>query len=166
MNSNVTLSIVVPIYNEEESLPFLVNQLLEVLEPMEETFELVLVNDGSSDDSAEVIRKLSFEIPELVGVLLRKNYGQTAAMAAGFDISSGHIVVTLDGDLQNDPADIPLLVNKIRDGFDLVSGWRYRILLPSLQSVHNFYVKELQLILVSQNLVFELPLRYHLKNHH
>ena len=126
MNSNVALSIVVPIYNEEESLPFLVNQLLEVLQPMEETFELVLVNDGSSDNSAEVIRKLSFEIPELVGVLLRKNYGQTAAMAAGFDISSGEIVVTLDGDLQNDPADIPLLVNKIRDGFDLVSGWRYR----------------------------------------
>jgi len=122
----VALSIVVPIYNEEESLPFLVNQLLEVLQPMEETFELVLVNDGSSDNSAEVIRKLSFDIPELVGVLLRKNYGQTAAMAAGFDISSGEIVVTLDGDLQNDPADIPLLVNKIRDGFDLVSGWRYR----------------------------------------
>ncbi len=126
MHSNVALSIVVPIYNEEESLPFLVNQLLEVLQPMEETFELVLVNDGSSDDSAEVIRKLSFEIPELVGVLLRKNYGQTAAMAAGFDISSGDIVVTLDGDLQNDPEDIPLLVNKIRDGFDLVSGWRYQ----------------------------------------
>ena len=126
MNSNVALSIVVPIYNEEESLPFLVNQLLEVLQPMEETFELVLVNDGSSDNSAEVIRKLSFEIPELVGVLLRKNYGQTAAMAAGFDISSGDIVITLDGDLQNDPADIPLLVNKIRDGFDLVSGWRFR----------------------------------------
>ena len=126
MNSNVALSIVVPIYNEEESLPFLVNQLLEVLQPMEETFELVLVNDGSSDNSAEVIRKLSFEIPELVGVILRKNYGQTAAMAAGFDISSGEIVVTLDGDLQNDPADIPLLVNKIRDGYDLVSGWRYR----------------------------------------
>jgi glycosyltransferase involved in cell wall biosynthesis len=126
MNSNVALSIVVPIYNEQESLPFLVNQLLEVLQPMEETFELVLVNDGSSDNSAEVIRKLSFDIPELVGVLLRKNYGQTAAMAAGFDISSGEIVVTLDGDLQNDPADIPLLVNKIRDGFDLVSGWRYR----------------------------------------
>ena len=126
MNSNVALSIVIPIYNEEESLPFLVNQLLEILQPMEETFELVLVNDGSSDKSGEVIRKLSFDIPELVGVLLRKNYGQTAAMAAGFDISSGEIVVTLDGDLQNDPADIPLLVNKIRDGFDLVSGWRYR----------------------------------------
>ncbi|MBW3042737.1 glycosyltransferase family 2 protein [Prochlorococcus marinus] len=126
MKSNVSLSIVVPIYNEEESLPFLVNQLLKVLQSMDETFELVLVNDGSTDKSADVIRKLSFDIPEIVGVLLRKNYGQTAAMAAGFDISSGEIVVTLDGDLQNDPADIPLLVNKIGDGFDLVSGWRYR----------------------------------------
>ncbi len=126
MKSNVSLSIVVPIYNEEESLPFLVNQLLDVLKPMEETFELVLVNDGSSDESADVMRSLSLEVPELVGVLLRKNYGQTAAMAAGFDISCGDVVVTLDGDLQNDPADIPLLVNKIRDGFDLVSGWRYR----------------------------------------
>ena len=126
MKSNVSLSIVVPIYNEEESLPFLVNQLLDVLKPMEETFELVLVNDGSSDKSAEVMRSLSLEVPELVGVLLRKNYGQTAAMAAGFDISCGEIIVTLDGDLQNDPADIPLLVTKIRDGFDLVSGWRYR----------------------------------------
>ena len=126
MNSNVSLSIVVPIYNEEESLPFLVNQLLDVVRPMDETFELVLVNDGSSDKSAEVIRKLSLEVQELVVVLLRKNYGQTAAMAAGFDISCGEVVVTLDGDLQNDPADIPLLVNKIRNGFDLVSGWRYR----------------------------------------
>ena len=114
MNSNLALSIVIPIYNEEESLPFLVNQLLEVLQTMDDTFEMVLVNDGSLDKSAEVIRKLSYEIPELIGVLLRKNYGQTAAMAAGFDISSGEIVVTLDGDLQNDPADIPLLVNKIR----------------------------------------------------
>ena len=126
MNSNISLSIVVPIYNEDESLRFLVNQLLDILKPMEETFELVLVNDGSSDNSEEVMRKLSLEVPELVAVLLRKNYGQTAAMAAGFDISRGEIVVTLDGDLQNDPADIPLLINKIRDGFDLVSGWRFR----------------------------------------
>jgi len=126
MNSNISLSIVVPIYNEDESLRFLVNQLLDVLRPMNESFELVLVNDGSSDNSDEVMRKLSLEVPELVAVLLRKNYGQTAAMAAGFDISRGEIVVTLDGDLQNDPADIPLLINKIRDGFDLVSGWRFR----------------------------------------
>jgi len=126
MNSKVAISIVVPIFNEEESLPYLVNQLLEVMHPMGETFELVLVNDGSTDRSSEILKKLSIDVPELVGVLLRKNYGQTAAMAAGFDISTGEIVVTLDGDLQNDPSDIPLLVNKLRDGFDLVSGWRFK----------------------------------------
>ncbi len=126
MNSKVAISIVVPIFNEEESLPYLVNQLLEVMHPMGETFELVLINDGSTDRSSEILKKLSIDVPELVGVLLRKNYGQTAAMAAGFDISTGEIVVTLDGDLQNDPSDIPLLVNKLRDGFDLVSGWRFQ----------------------------------------
>ncbi len=126
MNSKVAISIVVPIFNEEESLPYLVNQLLDVMHPMGETFELVLVNDGSTDRSSEILKKLSIDVPELVGVLLRKNYGQTAAMAAGFDISTGEIVVTLDGDLQNDPSDIPLLVNKLRDGFDLVSGWRFQ----------------------------------------
>ena len=79
MNSNVALSIVVPIYNEEESLPFLVNQLLEVLQPMEETFELVLVNDGSTDASAEVLKTMSTKVPELVCVLLRKNYGSSSS---------------------------------------------------------------------------------------
>ena len=120
------ISVVVPIYNEEESLPELVEQLLEALRPFEESFELVLVNDGSTDGTATVLRRLSSEVPELVGVLLRKNYGQTAAMAAGFDVASGEIVVSLDGDLQNDPADIPLLINKLREGYDLVSGWRFQ----------------------------------------
>ncbi len=122
----LNLSVVVPIYNEEESLPELVKQLLEALRPTGESFELVLVNDGSSDATSEVLANLSSEVPEIVGVLLRKNYGQTSAMAAGFDIASGEIIVSLDGDLQNDPADIPLLVNKLREGFDLVSGWRFK----------------------------------------
>ncbi len=126
MHSQKHLSIVVPIFNEEESLPILVSQLLEVLRPRGDSFELVLVNDGSKDQSAEVLRSLSKEVPELVGVLLRKNYGQTAAMAAGFDISSGEIVVTLDGDLQNDPCDIPMIVDKLKEGFDLVCGWRFQ----------------------------------------
>ncbi len=126
MNEQLDISIVVPIYNEEESLPQLVEQLVNALRPTGESFELVLINDGSSDRSAEVLMKLSSEVPELLCVLLRKNYGQTAAMAAGFDMASGEIVVSLDGDLQNDPADIPLLVNRLRDGFDLVSGWRYQ----------------------------------------
>ena len=126
MSAPLDLSVVVPLYNEEESLPQLVEQLLSALRTSGERFELVLVNDGSSDHTAEVLERLSREIPELVGVLLRKNYGQTAAMAAGFDVSQGEVIVSLDGDLQNDPADIPMLLSKLREGYDLVSGWRHQ----------------------------------------
>ena len=126
MTSHLDLSVVVPLYNEEESLPHLVEQLLKSLRPSGERFELVLVNDGSSDGTAEVLEQLSGEVPELVAVLLRKNYGQTAAMAAGFDAASGEVIVSLDGDLQNDPADIPMLLSKLREGYDLVSGWRHQ----------------------------------------
>ena len=126
MSAPLDLSVVVPLYNEEESLPHLVDQLLSALRPSGERFELVLVNDGSSDHTAEVLERLSQEIPELVGVLLRKNYGQTAAMAAGFDVAQGEVIVSLDGDLQNDPADIPMLLSKLREGYDLVSGWRHQ----------------------------------------
>ena len=126
MSAPLDLSVVVPLYNEEKSLPYLVEQLLSALRTSGERFELVLVNDGSSDHTAEVLERLSREIPELVGVLLRKNYGQTAAMAAGFDVSQGEVIVSLDGDLQNDPADIPMLLSKLREGYDLVSGWRHQ----------------------------------------
>ncbi len=126
MSLPLSLSVVVPIYNEEESLPELVEQILEVLRPSSESFELILVNDGSIDRTEDVLRSLSSQVKELVCVLLRKNYGQTAAMAAGFDIAKGEIIVSLDGDLQNDPSDILLLVNRLRDGFDLVSGWRFQ----------------------------------------
>ena len=126
MSAPLDLSVVVPLYNEEESLPHLVEQLLTALRPSGERFELVLVNDGSNDRTAEVLERLSRDIPELVGVLLRKNYGQTAAMAAGFDVSQGEVIVSLDGDLQNDPADIPMLLSKLREGYDLVSGWRHQ----------------------------------------
>ena len=135
----VTLSVVIPLYNEEESLSMLVAQLLGSLRPLGEPFELVLVDDGSSDRTPAMLEELSQSTPELVAVLLRRNYGQTAAMAAGFDASSGNEIVTLDGDLQNDPADIPMVVEKLRQGYDLVSGWRYQRqdnaisrLLPSL----------------------------------
>ena len=126
MTLPLDLSVVVPLYNEEESLPELVNQLLNALRDSGERFELVLVNDGSSDGTAQVLEQLSEKVPELVGVLLRKNYGQTAAMSAGFDVAQGEIIVSLDGDLQNDPADIPLLLKKLREGYDLVSGWRHQ----------------------------------------
>ncbi len=126
MTTPLDLSVVVPIYNEEESLPHLVEQLLNALRPSGEHFELVLVNDGSGDRSAEVLEDLSARVPEVVAVLLRKNYGQTAAMAAGFDVSQGQVIISLDGDLQNDPADIPMLLAKLREGYDLVSGWRHQ----------------------------------------
>ena len=126
MSTPLDLSVVVPLYNEEESLPYLVEQLTDALRPSGERFELVLVNDGSSDRTAEVLEQLSNNVPELVAVLLRKNYGQTAAMAAGFDVAQGDVIVSLDGDLQNDPADIPMLLAKLREGYDLVSGWRHQ----------------------------------------
>ena len=139
MPAEIALSVVVPLFNEAESLASLVQQLLAALRPLNLAFELVLVDDGSRDGTGEALQGLSDDIPELVAVLLRRNYGQTPAMAAGFDASQGQVIVTLDGDLQNDPADIPLLLNKLADGYDLVSGWRHQRqdarfsrLLPSL----------------------------------
>jgi glycosyltransferase involved in cell wall biosynthesis len=133
------LSVVVPLYNEEDSLRQLVDQILEALRPLGLPFELVLVDDGSRDRTPVLLGELAAEVPELVAVLLRRNYGQTAAMAAGFDSSRAPIIVTLDGDLQNDPADIPLLLATLEEGYDLVSGWRHQRqdgalnrLLPSL----------------------------------
>ncbi|MGB7565593.1 MAG: glycosyltransferase family 2 protein [Prochlorococcaceae cyanobacterium] len=120
------VSIVVPLFNEAESLPLLVEKLLASLRPQGRSFELVLVDDGSVDATASVLAQLADVTPELVAVLLRRNYGQTAAMAAGFDASCGELIVTLDGDLQNDPADIPLLLERLGEGFDLVSGWRHQ----------------------------------------
>jgi glycosyltransferase involved in cell wall biosynthesis len=120
------LSVVVPLFNEAESLPLLVEQLLAALRPLGRNFELVLVDDGSRDHTAAVLEGLCRQVPELVAVLLRRNYGQSAAMAAGFDASRGAVIITLDGDLQNDPADIPLLLERLEQGYDLVSGWRHQ----------------------------------------
>ncbi len=138
--SRPSLSVVVPLYNEEGSLPHLLEQLLVALKPLGRSFEIVLVDDGSRDGTAALLQDMAARTPELVAVLLRRNYGQTAAMAAGFDASSGEVLVTLDGDLQNDPADIPLLLNQLEQSqLDLVSGWRHQRqdntisrLLPSL----------------------------------
>lgn len=140
MAESASLSVVVPLYNEEANVGLLVDKLLAALRPLGRRFELVLVDDGSKDGTQAVLRDLTGKVPELVAVLLRRNYGQTAAMAAGFDASAGGVIVTLDGDLQNDPADIPFLLERLeRDELDLVSGWRHQRqdgaldrLLPSL----------------------------------
>lgn len=122
---NVTdVSVVVPIHNEVESLPMLIESIASALSDTELSYEIVCVDDGSSDGSTQLLKQLAASRSDLRAVILRRNYGQTAAMSAGFDRATGRIIVTMDGDLQNDPADIPVLVAKLEEGYDLVSGWR------------------------------------------
>jgi glycosyltransferase involved in cell wall biosynthesis len=118
------VSLVVPVYNEAESIPALLEQCKDSLDRLQCSYEIILVDDGSSDGSWELIDRHSQEISQVLGLRLKRNYGQTAALMAGIDQSQGEIVVTMDGDLQNDPADIPRLVAKIEEGYEIVSGWR------------------------------------------
>jgi glycosyltransferase involved in cell wall biosynthesis len=118
------VSVVVPVYNEEESAELLCRRLHEALSGIGRTYEAILVDDGSSDRTWEVLTRMAGELPGFVLIRFRRNYGQTAAMSAGFHAARGEVVVTLDADLQNDPADIPLLLERIDQGFDVVSGWR------------------------------------------
>jgi glycosyltransferase involved in cell wall biosynthesis len=124
-NSDYLVSIVVPIFNEVDSVPILHKKLHDALDGKKRGWEVVFVDDGSSDGSSEAIEKLIENDPEHTRfVALRRNFGQTAAISAGIDFTNGEVVVLMDGDLQNDPADIPKLLTKIDEGYDLVSGWR------------------------------------------
>jgi len=118
------LSIIVPIYNEAESLSHLLETIATSVQTSQMTYEIICVDDGSTDDSTQLLREQAQRRSDLRVVILRRNYGQTAAMAAGFNYARGRVLVTLDGDLQNDPADIPALVARLDEGYDLVSGWR------------------------------------------
>lgn len=118
------VSVVVPIHNEVESLPHLIGAIAQALSDAQLNYELICVDDGSTDGSTELLKQEARKRNDLVAVILRRNYGQTAAMAAGFKCARSPIIVTLDGDLQNDPADIPELLMKLNEGYDLVSGWR------------------------------------------
>lgn len=119
------LSLIIPVYNEEENLPHLFEAVYKVLEPLKSKWEVILVDDGSRDRSLEVLREFAKKDKKHVRVVsFRRNFGQTAAIAAGIDHSSGETIVLLDADMQNDPADIPMLLAKLDEGYDLVSGWR------------------------------------------
>jgi glycosyltransferase involved in cell wall biosynthesis len=118
------ISVVVPVLNEEESLPLLYEQLTDVLSESGYIYEIILVDDGSTDRSFEIMADLQAQDSRLRIVRFRRNYGQTAAFSAGFDRARGNVVVTIDADLQNDPADIPALMDKMAEGYDVVSGWR------------------------------------------
>ena len=120
----VALSVIVPVYNEELNVPVLIERLLPVLDGLGYPFEVIAVDDGSTDRSLEQLRKAASIRPEVKVVSLARNYGQTAAMMAALDYASGEIIVPIDADLQNDPADIPMLIAKLHEGYDVVSGWR------------------------------------------
>ena len=119
------LSLIVPVYNEEESLPILFEAIRQALQPLPHDWEVVFVDDGSQDGSLAALRILAEKDAAHVRVvILRRNFGQTAAIAAGIDHAGGEIIVLLDADMQNDPADIPMILAKLDEGYDVVSGWR------------------------------------------
>jgi len=119
------LSIIVPVYNEEQNLPILYAAILEAMQNYKNEWEVLFVDDGSRDGSLEVLRGIYDQDKKHARIVeLRRNFGQTAAIAAGIDHAKGNIIVMLDADMQNDPADIPMMLGKLEEGFDVVSGWR------------------------------------------
>ena len=122
--SKDTLSVIIPVYNEEESVPALYERLREVLDDLNWTYEIIFVDDGSHDGSLAFLESACASSSHVKVIRLRRNFGQTAALTAGFDAAAGTVIVTMDSDLQNDPADIPRLLEKLSEGYDIVSGWR------------------------------------------
>ncbi|MCC5627681.1 glycosyltransferase family 2 protein [Nostoc sphaeroides] len=120
------VSVVLPIHDEVESLPLLLEAIASTLSSSQINYEIICVDDGSTDGSGDFLKEQAQIRTDLKAVILRRNYGQTAAMAAGFYYAVGKAIVTLDADLQNDPADIPMLLAKLDEGYDLVSGWRQK----------------------------------------
>jgi len=119
------VSVVIPLLNEEQNIPILYNELTQTLQLAGIEYELLFIDDGSSDRSLEILENLQRKDSRLCVIALRKNFGQTAAMTAGFDLASGDVIVAMDADLQNDSADIPKLLEKINEGADMVTGWRF-----------------------------------------
>ncbi len=119
------ISVVLPLLNEEENIPILYQELCDVFTTIDADYELLFIDDGSTDSSFSILKDLQAKDDHVVAVRFRKNFGQTAAMAAGFDYARGDIIIAMDADLQNDPADIPLFLKKIAEGYDVVTGWRH-----------------------------------------
>jgi glycosyltransferase involved in cell wall biosynthesis len=142
------LSVVVPLYNEEGNVKELYQKIYEAVAKIGKPFEIIFVDDGSKDGTLEVAQSLS----PLKLIAFRKNYGQTAAFDAGFKLATGEIIITLDGDLQNDPADIPLLLEKMAEGFDVVSGWRYKRQDPWSKKIPSRIANLLRKILIHDDI--------------
>lgn len=121
---NINLSIIVPVFNEEENLNPLYNQLTEVLCRLKLNYEIIFVDDGSDDQGFSILKKIADKDKRIKIIQLKKNFGQTAAISAGIDYAQGEVIITIDADLENDPKDIPRLLSKLDEGFDIASGWR------------------------------------------
>ncbi len=118
------VSIVIPVFNEEENVPILYEKLKKVLENLNAEYEIIFVDDGSTDRTREILEEIASKDKKVKVVEFARNFGQTSAMMAGMDFATGDVIITMDGDLQNDPEDIPRLLEKIEEGYDVVSGWR------------------------------------------
>ena len=125
MKQEVEISVVVPVYNEEKNLPLLIPQLVEVLQPLEKSYEMIFVDDGSTDKSRKILKEMASQYPEIRMIGFKKNCGETAAGAAGLKEARGEIVITIDADLQNDPKDIPTMLGYLKE-YDMVTGWRQK----------------------------------------
>jgi len=140
------ISIVIPAFNEEESVVVLCKRCSSVLRKMRMRYEIIVVDDGSSDNTFKALADLKENEPNLVIIKLRKNYGQTAALDAGFKNAKGENIVSLDGDLQNDPSDIPRLVSKLNEGYDVVCGWRRKrkdSIIKNITSISAYYLRKI-----------------------
>ena len=122
--ASIALSIILPVYNEVDNIEQLNSKLTDALEGLDRSYEVIYIDDGSTDQSLEILRGIALRDSRIRIISLRRNYGQTAAMSAGFDHSRGQILIPMDADLQNDPADIIRLLDKLDEGYDIVSGWR------------------------------------------
>lgn len=120
----MNLSIVIPAYNESESLPILMEQISQAVHPLNLSYEIVVIDDGSRDGTDQTLRELKTKYEQLRAVVFRRNYGKSAALSEGFKMARGEVIITMDADLQDDPGEIPNLLKKLDEGYDLVSGWK------------------------------------------
>lgn len=144
-NNKPKISIVIPLYNEEESLKELYNKIIEVVKQNRLNYEIVFVDDGSSDRSLDIIKAIVKINPKVKYISFRQNYGKSAALNEGFKVASGDIIITMDADLQDDPAEIPNLVAKLNEGYDIVSGWKKdrkdSFIKNNTSKIYNFVTK-------------------------
>jgi len=152
--SKYEISIVVPFYNEQENVLELYTRLKNVLDELKRTYEIIFVDDGSKDKTYVIAKEIQQKDPHVALIRLRRNFGQTAGLAAGFDSAQGDIIIAMDGDLQHFPEDIPLLIQKIDEGYDIASGWR-------AVRVDNFFIRRLPSMIANRLMAWLSGIRLH-----